>query len=172
MFRYATILAIAVSVPLCAARAADGDNADMPETLIIGYDEEGKVDPSEASCRAFVTETVEWDKAETDQAVKDVCQHRQQHVDAYESIQSAYVIFRGVLQEQTRFEGAKAATSVAALVKNCIDFKWALSTGGHNIGIDMMPNAIATQCLDMGRAMIEKETSALGPAPSDPSGGE
>lgn len=97
--------------------AADDDNAAMPETLVIGYDEEGKVDPSAAACRAFVEETVEWDKAEMDQAVRDVCAHRRRHADAYEALQSAYVGFRGVLQDQPRFDGPAAARNIAASSK-------------------------------------------------------
>lgn len=38
--------------------------------------------------------------------------------------------------------------------------------------MDMIPNAIAAECLNLGRDLLEKETSALGPAPSAPSGGE
>ena len=58
------------------------------------------------------------------------------------------------------------------MVKGCIDMKWALSTGGHNIGIDMIPNSIAAECLDMGRERIERETTALTAGSSDQSGGE
>ena len=144
----------------------------MPSSLVIGYEDEGKVDASEKSCRAFVVDMVEWEKAEMDQAVKDVCAYRQKHIDAYAKLQAAYADFRAVLSEQTRFDGAAAARHVAALIKNCIDMKWALSTGGHNIGTDMIPHAIATECLDLGRDLLQKETATLGPRDDQPAGGE
>jgi hypothetical protein len=58
------------------------------------------------------------------------------------------------------------------MIKGCIDMKWALSTGSHNIGIDMMPNAIAAECLDVGRGAIERETSVQTGGAREPSGGE
>jgi hypothetical protein len=115
---------------------------------------------------------VEWEKAEMEQAVKDVCAYRQKHIDAYARLQAAYSDFRMVLSEQTRFDGASAARHVASLIKNCIDMKWALSTGGHNIGTDMIPQAIATECLDLGHDILQKETANLGPRDDEPSGGE
>lgn len=173
MFHPARLLALACSLSLLVTASAHADdNASMPRTLVIGYEEEGKVDPSAASCREFVNETIEWEKAEMEQAIKDVCAHRREHVDAYEALQTAYSAFRAVLQEQIRFDGPEAARSIAAIVKNCIDFKWALSTGGHNIGMDMMPNVIAASCLEMGRELLEDQTSALGPRPDEPVGGE
>lgn len=47
------------------------------------------------------------------------------------------------------------------MVKSCIEHKWTITTGGHNIGIDMVPNAIDSDCLDIGRALIIKETAFL-----------
>jgi hypothetical protein len=41
--------------------SAEEDNAPMPQKLVIGNEDEGKVDASAGSCRAFVTETVEWE---------------------------------------------------------------------------------------------------------------
>ncbi|WP_439543924.1 hypothetical protein [Hyphomicrobium sp.] len=161
-----------LSLSLLSALAAAQDHAPMPPSLVIGYEDEGKVDASEKSCRAFVVDMVEWEKAEMDQAVKDVCVYRQKHIDAYAKLQAAYTDFRAVLSEQTRFDGAVAARHVAAIIKNCIDMKWALSTGGHNIGTDMIPHAIATECLDLGRDLLQKETANLGPRDDQPAGGE
>lgn len=141
--------------------AVRADAAPMPEVLVIGYDEEGRVDPSEPACRAFVVEMVEWDPPERDQAVRDVCAARRRHVDAYAAFQAAYGRFRSALMKQIRFDGPAAADAVARLVKGCIDMKWALSTGGHNVGTDIVPNEIATACLAMGREIIVKETLAL-----------
>lgn len=147
--------AVALSAPL---RAAD---EPMPKTLVIGYDEEGKVDGSEDSCRAFVVETVEWEKPEVDQAVRDVCAARKRHVDAYASLQSAYQKFRAELAEQTRFDGASAARHLGQTIKSCIDHKWDITTGGHNIRLDIIPNEIAAECLDLGRDLLNKESAEL-----------
>jgi len=156
----AMLLASAAALTPAPAHAGD-DNTSMPKTLVIGYDEEGKIDASAEACRVFVTEVVEWEKAEMEQAVRDVCAVRQKHLDAYAAFQAAYGKFRSTMQEQTRFDGGKAATSLAGLVKSCIEMKWALSTGGHNIGIDMVPNTIDAECLDKGRAILVEETNRL-----------
>lgn len=155
------------SVAVSPAPAQQTDAARMPETLVIGYDQEGHVDATEASCRAFVSQVVAWDKAETNQAVHDVCAARQKHLDAYAAFQSAYAKLRAALQTQVRLDGGAAAKALASLVKSCIDMKWALSTGGHNVRIDMVPNEIAAGCLDMGREAALKE-AAVFDGDSDP----
>jgi hypothetical protein len=134
----------------------------MPEALIIGYDEEGKVDATEDACRAFVVEVVEWEKAEVDQAVRDVCAARMRHVDAYGALQASYKKFRATLAGDTRLDLAAAASSAAELLKSCIEHKSAITTGGHNIRIDIIPNEIAAECLDLGRNLLDKETADLG----------
>jgi hypothetical protein len=158
------LLAFVFALSPALAQEDDGTRADappMPETLVIGYDQEGHVDPTEDSCRVFVTEMVEWEKAEMDQAVRNVCEYRQKHADAYKAFQGAYGKFRSALQKQIRFDGGAAARALGLMVKSCIDMKWALSTGGHNVGIDMIPNEIAVTCLEMGRQMLVKETDRL-----------
>jgi hypothetical protein len=153
------LLVVLLMIPLASPLLAE--DAQMPVTLVIGYDEEGKVDASEAGCRAFVQEVVEWEKPQVDQAVHDVCAVRKRHADAYAALQAAYAAFRAELAENTRFDGAAAATHLSQMVKSCIEHKWAITTGGHNIGIDMVPNAIDADCLEIGRALIVKETAYL-----------
>jgi hypothetical protein len=152
---FSILLALAAGSPVHAA------DKPMPKTLVIGYENEGKIDASEQACREFVTQTVEWDKAQTDQAVKDVCALRKKHVDAYAALQDAYKQFRTVLAPQTRFDGALAVQHLAQMINSCIEHKWAISTGGHNIGLDMVPNDIDTQCLEIGRDLLVKETTFL-----------
>ncbi|MCC7251974.1 hypothetical protein [Hyphomicrobium sp.] len=160
------LIAASLFAPLAAAAfapaVAQEDGApSMPATLVIGYELEGHIDASESSCRAFVTEVVEWDQEATDQAVRDVCAARQKHLDAYRALQGAYGKFRAALQKQIRFDGGAAAKALASLVKSCIDMKWALSTGGHNVRIDIVPNEIAVACLETGREVVAKETARL-----------
>jgi len=144
-----------------AAPAAWGAGGSMPKTLVIGYDGEGSVDTSEQACRAFVAQTIQWEKAETDQAVRDVCAAREHHVRAYDGLQKAYGGFRAALLASPRLDGSAAASSAGHLIKSCIDHKWALTTGGHNIRLDIIPNEIAVACLDLGRSLLEKETAEL-----------
>jgi hypothetical protein len=47
------------------------------------------------------------------------------------------------------------------MIKACIDHKWGLTTGGHNIRLDMIPNEIDADCLEIGRGLIVKETAVL-----------
>lgn len=163
MIRLIVAFLLTLLVALSPAVAQEGDTAvpQMPKELVIGYEEEGHVDASDASCRVFVDEVVEWDKAEMDQAVRDVCAVRKRHADAYAALQSAYRAFRAEVAVNPRFDGTAAAKHVAQMIKSCIDHKWAISTGGHNIGIDMVPNAIDADCLDVGRDLLTKETAHL-----------
>ncbi len=52
-------------------------------------------------------------------------------------------------------------TSFQAMIKACIDHKSNVTTGGHNIMIDVIPNDIAARCLDFGRTMLDEETAWL-----------
>lgn len=134
----------------------------MPETLVIGYENEGHIDTSEQSCRDFVTDVVEWEEAEVAQATREICAVRKKHVDAYSALQAAYKVFAGVVSEQTRLDGPEAASQLAFLVKSCIAHKSAISTGGHNVRIDMVPNEIAVSCLKLGTDLLIAETKELG----------
>ena len=44
------------------------------------------------------------------------------------------------------------------MVKDCVDHKTNLTTGGHNIMIDIIPNDIATACLKIGKTVLDDET--------------
>lgn len=156
-----TLLVLLLSAIGVVVTPLQAGEAQMPKTLIIGYDEEGKVDASEEACRAFVTSVVEWEKPEVDQGVKDVCAMRKRHVDAYAAFQAAYAKLRAALVDQSRLDGAAAAQHLALMIKSCIDHKWGLTTGGHNIRLDMVPNEIAADCLTLGRDLIVKETAFL-----------
>jgi hypothetical protein len=137
-------------------------NGGMPTSLVIGYEGEGHVDASDEACRTFVIETVEWEKADVDKAVKDVCAYRKRHVEEYAALQAAYKEFALVLSEQTvRFDGTAATAHLAGMVRSCIDHKSELTTGGQDVGIDMIPNGIAAQCLRFGTEFLTAETMQL-----------
>jgi hypothetical protein len=52
-----------------------------------------------------------------------------------------------------------AVASFKVLVKACMDHKFGLTTGGHNIMIDIIENDIAAQCLTLGSNLLKDETA-------------
>jgi len=83
------------------------------------------------------------------------------HVAAYAAIRKSYKALAKQIGEDNRLDTAAAVTSFGAMVKACIDHKSNVTTGGHNIMIDVIPNDIAARCLDMGRKMLDEETAWL-----------
>ena len=98
-------------------------------------------------------------------AIRQVCGARKRHVDAYARIQKSYKALVKAIGDDTRLDSATVVTSLQAMVKACIDHKSAVTTGGHNILIDVIPNDIVARCLDLGRAMLDEETSWLTTSP-------
>jgi hypothetical protein len=159
-------LAIALAIMLAATLPAFAeDRQPMPDQLTFGYDEEGKVDASPAGCEGYVKENVEWPEPEMSNAIKDVCGARKRHVEAYAAIQKSYKALAKQIGDDNRLDTTGAVTSFEAMIKACIDHKSNVTTGGHNIMVDVIPNDIAARCLDMGRAMLDEETSWLTTAP-------
>ena len=146
---------IAASLPAYAQSEA---RKPLPDHLSFGYDQEGKVDATPAACEAVVKETVEWGPEETKQAVKDVCAARKRHIEAYAAIQKSYKALAKQIEPDHRIDPASAVTAFKAMVKDCIDHKTSLTTGGHNIMIDIIPNDIATACLNIGKTVLDNET--------------
>jgi hypothetical protein len=147
------------TIALCVAGATFAIAGDLPEKLTFGYESEGEVDASPAACEATVRELVEWDEAAVQQATKDVCAARKAHVDAYQAIQQSYKDFAKTFGEDTRLNTGEAVEHFQQLVKECIDHKSGITTGGHNIAIDIIPNQIAAACLDLGKRLLDEETA-------------
>jgi hypothetical protein len=155
-------LAIALAIILAASLPGFAeDRQPMPDTLTFGYDEEGKVDASQSGCEGYVRENVEWPEPDMSNAIKDVCGARKRHVEAYAAIQKSYKALAKQIAEDKRLDTAAAVTGFEVMIKACIDHKSNVTTGGHNIMIDVIPNDIAARCLDMGRAMLDEETTWL-----------
>jgi hypothetical protein len=91
----------------------------------------------------------------------DVCAARKRHLDTYTSLQDAYSKFKAALDEQPRFDGGSAVLNLKQMIKSCIAHKWDITTGGHNVRLDMVPNEIAADCLAVGRDLLVKETAVL-----------
>jgi hypothetical protein len=50
------------------------------------------------------------------------------------------------------------------MVKACIDHKSGITTGGHNIMVDVIENEIAAKCLTLGANLLREEIRELRPS--------
>ncbi len=144
---------------IAAAGVASAEAVAVPQHLTIGYEHEGKIDATPQACLALVKEITEWDKAQTEKGAKTVCAARQRHVAAYNALQANYKSFVKAFSEDHRLNLPGAVESFKTLVKACIDHKFGLTTGGHNIMIDVIENDIATSCLTLGANLLKDETA-------------
>ncbi len=160
MLRYSAIL-IAIWVAAASRVVAE----ELPDRLTIGYEHEGEIDASPAACEVTVKEVVEWDEPQLSEGVKSVCAARQAHVDAYAALQKSYKEFAKTFGEDTRLSTPEAVQNFQQMVKACIDHKTGLTTGGHNIALDIIPNQIAANCLEFGKRMLDDETAWYQGAP-------
>jgi len=139
------------------ARAEDAP----PDRLVIGYENEGKVEASHQACLAFVKEITLWSKAEIERGAKKVCAARKRHVDAYAALQKNYRTLMQQLSKDVRLDPAGAASNLKTMMKACIEHKMGLTTGGHNIMIDVIENDIAGKCLALGANLLREEVGEV-----------
>jgi hypothetical protein len=135
----------------------------VPQHLTIGYEHEGKIDASYQACLALVKGITEWDKAQTEKGAKDVCAARKRHVDAYNALQATYRNFVKAFSVDRRLSLPESIESFKSLVKACISHKQGLTTGGHNIMIDITENDIVASCLVLGSNVLREETAKYKP---------
>jgi hypothetical protein len=131
----------------------------VPAALVIGYDNEGKVDTDFQACLAYVRDVAEWDKAATEGGAKQVCAARKRHADAYAALQSNYKAFVEAFSKDRRLNLPDAVSNLKTLIKACMDHKFGITTGGHNIMIDVIENDISASCLSFGSNLIKDETA-------------
>ena len=141
------------------AGGAQAEDRTLPQTLTIGYEHEGKIDASHQACVALVKEITEWDAAQTEKGAQTVCAARKRHVEAYNALQASYRNFVKAFSADRRLSLPESVASFKTLVKACIDHKFGLTTGGHNIMIDVIENDIAAQCLTLGSNLLKDETA-------------
>jgi hypothetical protein len=151
-------IAVVLAVALGCADFARAETA-VPDSITIGYDNEGKIDASPQACLAHVKEITQWDKAQTEKGAKDVCAARRRHVEAQAALQANYKNFVKAFSVDRRLNLPAAVASFKVLVKACVDHKFGLTTGGHNIMIDIIENDIAAQCLTLGSNLLKDETA-------------
>jgi len=149
---------IALIATSTLSQVAHAENA-APSELIIGYDNEGKVDSSPQACVAQVKEVTEWDKAATERGAQRVCAVRKRHADAYAALQSNYKAFVEAFSQDRRLNLPEAVANLKTLIKACMDHKFGITTGGHNIMIDVIENDISARCLTLGSNLINDETT-------------
>jgi hypothetical protein len=154
------IALIAVCTLSHAARAED----TVPSTLVIGYEDEGKVDASPQACLAHVKEVTEWDKAATERGAQEVCAARKHHVDAYADLQKTYKVFVEGFSGDRRLSLPDAVAALKSLIKACMDHKSGITTGGHNISIDIIENEIDAGCLTLANNLLKDENEKLAKA--------
>ena len=149
---------IAVAGAGAAGAQTGSPDRPVPQHLTIGYDHEGKIDASYQGCLALVKGITEWDQAQTEGA-KDVCGARKRHVDAYDALQATYRNFVKAFSVDRRLSLPESIASFKTLVKACIEHKQGLTTGGHNIMIDIIENDIVASCLILGNNLLHDETA-------------
>jgi hypothetical protein len=142
----------------CLTEAAQAQKKP-PTQLVIGYENEGKVDPSSRACLDYVRQETIWDQADTERGAKEVCAARKRHADAYAALQSNYKAFVEAFSEDRRLNFSDAVSKLKALIKACMDHKFGLTIGGHNIMIDIIENDIRADCLTLGSNLISDETT-------------
>jgi hypothetical protein len=152
-------LALAVLVVLAGAGIVRAEDAPVPQQLVLGYDNEGKIDASPQACLAMVKEMTQWDRAQTEKGATEVCATRKQHVEAYAALQATYKSFIKAFSVDRRLNLAGSVAAFKTLFKACMEHKFGLTTGGHNIRIDIIENEIATACLVLGNNLLKDETA-------------
>lgn len=154
-------VAFGLLLSLVVGNLAFGQRAMPPDHLTIGYDEEGKIDASAKACLADVKEITQWNEADTQKGAREVCAARKAHVEAYAALQASYKAFIREVMKDRRYDWAEAAVTVPKLVKDCMSHKFSITTGGHNIRIDIINNEIATACLTLADNLMRDETRQL-----------
>jgi hypothetical protein len=131
---------------------------DVPYQFTIGYEDEGKIEASEQACRSYVESGTAWDKAAMEKGTQEVCAARTHHIEAYAKLQGDYRAMIETLSTDRRLKIPEAASNLRRMIKACMDHKFDLTTGGHNIMIDIIQNDVATDCLVLASDLLKAET--------------
>jgi hypothetical protein len=67
----------------------------------------------------------------------------------------------GLLAQDVRLSPTEAAANLKIMVKACIDHKSGVSTGGHNVMVDVIENDIDAKCLALGANLARDEIHEL-----------
>jgi hypothetical protein len=154
------LLTLATSVALAGSVRAE---TAVPDHLVIGYDDEGEeIDTNPQACVAEVESVTRGEKAaKIKKDAREVCAARKRRVEAHAALQSNYKKFVNEFSEDRRLNLPAAVSNLKTLVRACIDHKFGLTTGGHNIWIEIIPHTIVAECLTLGSNLIKDETTKL-----------
>lgn len=122
--------------------------------LKLGIDGEGTVDARPASCRQFVRETMTADEPTLRELEAQICKARMDNNTAYNEFQRIYREFLASVGEDRRLNMDHAAEHIREIVKDCIDFRWAITSGARNVNMDIIPNLISTECLNLASQLL------------------
>jgi hypothetical protein len=155
--------AVMKAIPVIALVVLGGRVAadDAAKPLVIGYENEGKVEASEQACLGFVKEITLWSKSDIERGARTVCEARKRHVVAYDSLQKNYRALTEELKKDVRLDPEGAGSGLVAMMRGCMEHKTSLTTGGHNIMIDVIENDVAARCLALGTSMLREELDVL-----------
>jgi hypothetical protein len=128
--------------------------------LTIGYQGEGKVDGSSKSCRELAQSPF-WTEDQIRQGADEVCDARRHHIEAYQKFQTAYGRLAKILIADRRLNLVAATDQLKQFVRSCIDHKIYITTGGHNIMIDIIPNRAAAECLYLSAQLLTNEAENM-----------
>lgn len=161
MIRTAPLLALLLAVGMSPAHALDKTDAAVPERLTFGYDGEGKIDATPAACLAYAKDFEGSHGSDAKTAAKEVCDARQRHIDAYAAVQKSYRKMVAAIGGDGGIHAANAAGAFQTMIAACIDHKTGLVTPGRQEMTDIIPNEIATRCLELGQRVLDEETTFL-----------
>jgi hypothetical protein len=137
--------------------AASTNQSKPAKHLVIGYDTEAKINSSVSSCIEAVRNVTKWADDLVAKGADAVCESRKRHIDAYQSLQSAYQSLMTSVADDRRLSIDAAMAPFRTFIQGCIDHKRKLTNGGHNIQIEIMQNDIIASCLVIGSTMLVEE---------------
>lgn len=112
-------------------------------------------------CSKTVASITAWNGSDLNKGIAKACAARNRHLAAYERLQSDYRLFAAAVTTDRRLNLTASANHLKAFIKSCMDQKFAITTGGHNILVDIIPNEIAAECLNLGAELLERDTATL-----------
>jgi hypothetical protein len=150
------LIALIVSLPFVLNQIARAQD-NVPYHFTIGYDNEDKTDASSQACLSHVESVTAWDKVATEKGAMEVCAARKRHIEAYKMLQTDYRALIEAFSTDRRLKIREAVSNLRIMIKACMTHKFSLTTGGHNIMMDIIENDIAADCLGLGSSLLKTE---------------
>lgn len=151
-----TRLAVAVVILIASTGLSvpSDRRVSSQDHLTVGYEGEGKVDNSFEACMAVAS-------GMGIEAAHKVCDARNRHIVAYQRFQTAYARLGKILSADRRINLVAAMDQLKQLIRSCISHKLYITTGGHNIMMDIIPNEAAANCVSLGADLLTSEADNI-----------